>query len=224
MTFSIVARDREGRAFGVASCTGVVGVGALVPFVSQARGAIATQAWVNVNLGAVGIELLRTGLGIRSALTSLLTEDRGRDFRQVIGIDATSTFAWTGQKCDAWAGHRERSECVVAGNILVGPKVLDVMVERFEHAAGPLEHRLLGALEAGYAAGGDKRGHMSACLLVGAPQTKTAHNLRVDHHPEPVRELQRVFTEAEAADRADAEATPVPGGFDVYRLVERLSQ
>lgn len=224
MTFSIVARDREARAFGVASCTGVLGVGALVPFVSASRGAIATQAWVNVNLGAVGIELLRTGLGVRTALTSLLTEDKGRDYRQLLGIDETSTFAWTGPKCDPWAGHRERAECVVAGNILVGPTVVDAMVKSFEETKGALEERLHAALEAGFQAGGDRRGHRSACLLVGSLEPKSAHNLRVDDHPEPVKELRRIFEVAQAADRAEAEAAPPPGGFEIFRLTERLSQ
>jgi uncharacterized Ntn-hydrolase superfamily protein len=196
-TFSVVGRSLREPAFGVAVTTARPNVGSLVPFVSL-RGAIATQARVNTDLGRQGIALLQVagGLSIELALRALLEADPDRALRQVHGLDATRTFTFTGEKCVPWAGHRAGPDYTVAGNMLTGPEVLDAMVSALESPENtPLElsQRLLRALEAGQAAGGDKRGRQSAALLVASAEPRLYHNLRVDDHPDPVSEPRRIY-------------------------------
>lgn len=194
-TFSIVARDRRTGDLGVAVATARPAVGSLVPWVS-AHGAIATQARTSTDHGRHGLALLAAGLAIEAALPALLAHDPDRDIRQVHGVDAERAFAHTGARCVAWCGHRTGAGFSVAGNMLVGPEVLDAMVEAFTAAAaGSLElsERLLCSLEAGQAAGGDRRGKQSAALLVASATPEGYHNLRVDDHVEPVAELRRIY-------------------------------
>ena len=202
-TFSIVARSGDGREFGVAVSTAVPGVGALVPHVC-ATGAIATQASVNIQLGLQGIQLLACGLSVDVALDELLRQDARADLRQVHGIDTRGAqFAHTGAECVPWAGHLKGRDHSVAGNMLVGEETIRAMSRGFAAAAGvELAERLLLALEAAQAAGGDKRGKQSAALLVASPEPRFYHNLRVDDHPEPVAELRRIF---ELTRKGDAE-------------------
>lgn len=204
-TFSIVARDPAAGEFGVAVATAVPAVGALVPHVCLA-GAIATQARVNVELGVEGVARLARGVPVDTALADLLRADPAPDHRQVHGIDAAGRqFAHTGAACVPWAGHRLGRDYSVAGNMLVGEATLLAMARVFEAAAGggqELAERLLDALQAGQAAGGDRRGKQSAALLVAAPEGRFYHNLRVDDHPAPVAELRRLFA---VAQRDDAE-------------------
>lgn len=197
-TFSIAARCPEGRSFGVAVATARPNVGSLVPFVSL-RGAIATQARVNTDLGRRGLALLTAEVPIEIALRALLEADSDREIRQLHGVDAQGVFAFTGGECVEWAGHRtgeggEGEGYTVAGNMLTGPEVLEAMAAAFEGSAElELSERLLRALEAGQAAGGDKRGKQSAALLVAAPESRYYHNLRVDEHADPVPELRRIY-------------------------------
>lgn len=192
-TFSIVAHDPRTGDLGVAVATARPAVGSLVPWVSP-HGAIATQARVNSDLGRRGLALLEAGVAVDVALSSLLAHDPDRDIRQVHGVDAGRAFAHTGDRCVAWCGHRTGAGFSVAGNMLVGPHVLDAMAEAFGSAAGgELSERLLRALEAGQAAGGDKRGKQSAALLVASPAPEGYHNLRVDDHVDPVAELRRIY-------------------------------
>jgi uncharacterized Ntn-hydrolase superfamily protein len=194
-TFSVVARCEEQRSFGVAVATARPNVGSLVPFVSL-KGAIATQARVNTGLGRKGVALLESGIEIEIALGALVEADSDRDLRQVHGLDARNAFAFTGEKCVEWAGHHIGKAYTVAGNMLVGPEVLEAMAASFEAQAKEdleLSERLLVALEAGQQAGGDKRGKQSAALLVASPDPRFYHNLRVDDHPDPVAELRRVY-------------------------------
>jgi len=201
-TFSIVARDGEG-AFGVAVSTARPAVGALVPHVCL-RGAIATQSFVNIELGLRGIEAVAAGVPVGRALADLLAADPRPDLRQVHGVDAAGgAFAHTGAGCVPWAGHRQGRDVSVAGNMLVGADTIAAMAAAFEASAGQaleLAERLLRALEAGQGAGGDKRGKQSAALLVASPEPRFYHNLRVDDHPDPVRELRRVFEVTRAGD------------------------
>jgi len=191
-TFSIVARDPGMRAFGVAVSTGRPNVGSLVPFVSR-RGAIATQGRVNTDLGRQGLHLMDQGVPIAVALRSLLETDPDREIRQVHGLDAERTFCHTGAKCLSWCGHQEGAGFTVAGNMLTGPEVLQAMADAFGEAAQrEFSDRLLVALEAGQAAGGDKRGKQSAALLVASGEPRMYHNLRVDDHADPVAELRRI--------------------------------
>jgi uncharacterized Ntn-hydrolase superfamily protein len=210
-TFSIVA-GAEGE-FGVAVSTARPAVGALVPHVCLG-GAIATQAWVNIGLGLDGVARLAAGAAVDATLAALLAADPGAAHRQVHGIDAAGRqHAHTGAECVPWAGHRLGSGFSVAGNMLVGEGVLDAMARAFTGATTTdLAERLLLALEAGQAAGGDKRGKQSAALLVASPRPRVYHNLRVDDHAEPVAELRRIFTLARAGDperRARYEGTGV---------------
>jgi len=194
-TFSIVAHDAPVGGFGVAVATARPAVGALVPFVSLSGG-IATQARVNTEIGRRGIALLEQGVPIAAALRALLEDDADRDIRQVHGVDARASFCHTGANCIPWCGHREGDGFSVAGNMLTGPRVIEAMVEAYRRARAEtrdLSARLLTALEAGQAEGGDKRGKQSAALLVASREPRGFHNLRVDDHPDPVAELRRIY-------------------------------
>lgn len=193
-TFSIVARDPRAGEFGVAVSTARPNVGSLVPFVSR-RGAVATQARVNTDLGRQGLALLEQGLPIHVSLRSLLEIDGEREIRQVHGLDGEGEFCHTGKDCVPWCGHLSGTGFTVAGNMLTGPAVIRAMAAAFSASEGTreLSDRLVAALEAGQAAGGDKRGKQSAALLVWSPQPRMYHNLRVDDHADPVSELRRIY-------------------------------
>lgn len=199
-TFSIVARDPQTGALGVAVASRVLAVGAIVPWAACDAGAIATQAWANTTYGPRGLEMLRGGLTARQTLEALLKEDERRDERQVGLVDARGGVAlWTGPKCQPWAGGVTGSGFTAQGNILAGPQVVDAMASAYRTAAGTLERRLMAALAAGEAAGGDTRGRQSAALLV----VRAGHgygglddryiDLRVDDAPDPIPELQRLL-------------------------------
>ena len=191
-TFSIVAREGETGAFGVAVATARPSVGSLVPWVSL-KGAVATQARVNTELGRQGLLLLAEGVSVDVALSSLLWKDRDREIRQVPGVDGERAFCHTGAECVPWCGHEEGPDFTVAGNMLAGPDVIAAMARTFSKSDGELASRLVLALEAGQAAGGDKRGKQSAALLVASPEPRMYHNLRVDDHGDPVGELRRIY-------------------------------
>jgi uncharacterized Ntn-hydrolase superfamily protein len=194
-TFSIVAHDPAVGAFGVAVATARPAVGALVPFVSPSGG-IATQARVNTEIGRRGLALLEQGVSIGAAIRALLDGDPDREIRQVHGVDAHGGFCHTGAKCVTWCGHHEGDGFTAAGNMLAGPQVIEAMVEAYRgarQAGKELSERLLLTIEAGQAAGGDKRGKQSAALLVASREPRGYHNLRVDDHADPVAELRRVY-------------------------------
>ena len=173
-------------------------VGALVPFVSL-QGAIATQARTNTDLGRHGLALIERGVPLRVALAGLLDTDPDRELRQLHGIDTQTTFAHTGARCVEWCGHATGDGFTVAGNMLVGERVIQAMSAAFAAAENAeLPERLLRALEAGQVAGGDKRGKQSAALLVASPTPRGYHHLRVDDHADPVAELRRVYEVAVA--------------------------
>ncbi len=194
-TFSIVARCQRTGDFGVASATAAPCVGAFLPFALEGVGAIATQAWVNVNLGYQGLELIRLGLPVRTALESLLSSDPGRARRQVIGVDSQSVHGYTGSGCTDAKGHLLGDDFAVAGNILTSTSVLEKMKEAFKKSRGELGHRLIAALEAGQGAGGDHRGKTSSVLLVASSRPKLCNNLRVDMSADPLPALRRLYEE-----------------------------
>lgn len=199
MTFSIVARCPKTLALGVSVSTAVPAVGSVVPHVEAGVGAVATQAQTNVLYGIEGLKLLKAGLSPQTALETMLQRDIDKEKRQVIIIDAQGrTAAFTGRENVEWKGHIVGKDCAVAGNMLVGSRVIKAMIETFEATEGKLAERLLKALEAGQEAGGDKRGRMSAALLVAGGQwiseTRPILNLRVDAHQDPVKELRRIYT------------------------------
>lgn len=218
-TFSIAARSEDGRSFGVAVATARPNVGSLVPFVSL-RGAVATQARVNTELGRQGLALLEAGVGIDTGLAALLQADAGRHLRQLHGVDARGSFAFTGEACVEWAGHQSGEGFTAAGNMLVGPQVLQAMAEAFAASEGvELSAGLLAALEAGQRAGGDKRGKQSAALLVASPRPRLYHNLRVDDHAAPVAELRRLHDLVVAHSR-EIEAQYGPVGLELFSRVK----
>ena len=191
-TFSIVARCPRTGSFGVAVATARPAVGAAVPWVS-ARGAVATQAKTNTEHGRRALALLDHGVSVRAALAGLLEGDAEAERRQVHGIDGAGRFAHTGPACEPWCGDRAVDDASVAGNMLAGPQVLDAMAAAFSASRSlELPERLVRALEAGQAVGGDKRGKQSAALLVWSPDPRPSHNLRVDDHVDPVAELRRL--------------------------------
>jgi len=198
LTFSIVARDTKTRTLGVSVSTSVPAVGSVVPHVEADIGAIATQAQTNIFYGIEGLRLLKAGLSPKTALDTLLSGDRDREKRQVIILDAQGrTAAFTGRETVEWKGHLIGKDHIVAGNMLAGSRVLEAMTQTFEAEKGNLAERLLKALEAGQEAGGDNRGRMSAALLVAdkrwKSETRPLLDLRVDAHPDPVKELLRVY-------------------------------
>ena len=199
-TFSIVARDPENGDLGIAVESKFFAVGAVVPWARAGVGAIATQAFANTMFGPRGLALLEQGLGAQAVLDSLLASDPGRDRRQVGIVDAEGqSVSHTGGECQPWAGHRNGPGYAVQGNILAGEAVTQAMERAFLDSRGPLAGRLLTALEAGQAAGGDSRGQQSAALVVvrtgggyGGMNDRYC-DLRVDDHPRPIEELRRLY-------------------------------
>ena len=194
MTWSIVARDDSG-AFGVAVASRFFAVGALCPYARSGVGALATQALVNPGFGPAGLDLLAQGRDAASVVERLVAGDNGRDVRQVHLIGASGLpAAYTGAQCVDWCGHVTDQRFSVAGNMLAGPRVVEDTADAFRrHAQLPLAERLLGAMDAGEAAGGDKRGKQAAALLIVTTESYPVLDLRVDDHAEPLAELRRLF-------------------------------
>lgn len=211
-TFSIAARavDAAGEvAFGVAVSTARPAVGAFVPWASP-HGAVVTQARTCVAHGERGVHLIDAGVPVAVALEGLLAADDGREERQLHGVDGAGGYAFTGAACVPWAGHRIGDGFTVAGNMLAGPDVVEAMAAASEEGPGEeLAARLVRALEAGQAAGGDKRGKISAALLVvSRGEPRPYHNQRVDEHAEPVAELRRLFDAVRSDHRAILKRQP----------------
>lgn len=198
-TFSITARCRRTGEVGVAVATKVPAVGMLCPFGRSNVGAIASQSFVNPYLGIWGLEHLAEGHTAEETLTFLKDRDQGIEYRQLGVVDSHGgSAAFTGSSCDTWRGHLTGPGYAIAGNMLTGGETLDAMRESFESSdAKPLVERLLAALAAGQAAGGDKRGRQSAAVKVYSTEEYPALDLRVDEHPDPVAELLRVYGVAE---------------------------
>jgi uncharacterized Ntn-hydrolase superfamily protein len=194
MTWSIVARDDTG-AFGIAIASRFFAVGALCPHARAGVGALCTQALVNPLYGMPGLEMLMRGSSAADVVANLTTADNGRDHRQVHVIDAQGrTAAHTGTACIGWCGHLAGEGYSIAGNMLAGARVLDDSAEAFERSVAlPFAERLLAALVAGDAAGGDKRGRQAAALLIVTTEDYPFLTLRVDDHPDPFVELRRLY-------------------------------
>jgi len=197
MTFSIVARCLTTRSLGVGVSTAAPAVGNRVSYVEANIGAIATQANTNINYGIKGLKLLKLGFSPQTCLEAMLKEDSERETRQVIIVDEEGrTAAFTGKENIPWKGHLKGRDFIVAGNMLVGKQVLEAMKKTFENSTGELAERILKALEAGDEAGGDKRGKLSAALVVAdnkQEKTQPLINLRVDISLNPVKELRKIF-------------------------------
>lgn len=200
MTFSIVGFDPGNGDLGVAVASKFLAVGAVVPWARAGVGAVATQSWANTDYGPDGLSLMGQSLSAAQALDAVVEGDEGRDDRQAGFVDARGGVAtFTGSKCSDWAGGITGEGFAVQGNILTGEQVVSEMARAFAVTDGDLCDRLLAALLAGDAAGGDRRGKQSAALLVvregGGYEGRNDRyiDIRVDDHPEAATELARVF-------------------------------
>ncbi|MCU0225087.1 MAG: DUF1028 domain-containing protein [Acidobacteria bacterium] len=199
-TFSIAAADPATGEVGVAVASRFFAVGSVVPWARAGAGAVATQAYANTDFGPRGLDLLGLGVAPKEALEVLLRGDDGRDRRQVGIVSPSGASAtWTGPGCNAWAGGRSGPGYAVQGNIRAGEAVVTAMEKAFLESAGrPLAERMLAALRAGDAAGGDARGRQSAALMVSRARggyggfTDRAIDVRVDDSKDPFGELARL--------------------------------
>jgi uncharacterized Ntn-hydrolase superfamily protein len=199
-TFSIVARDPVTEELGVAVQSRAFRAAAIVSYAKSGVGAIATQASANQSYGPRGLELLEQGLSPDEVVTRLTIADEGRDRRQLAVIDAQGRVsAYTGSRTSDWAGHIEGNNYSVQGNILVSEQVVQAMAQAFETTEGELAERLMAALDAGQAAGGDARGKQSGGILVVKPIGNSGRttdrwiDVRVDDHPTPFLEIRRLM-------------------------------
>jgi uncharacterized Ntn-hydrolase superfamily protein len=211
MTYSIVARDPASGELGVAVQSHFFGVGPVVAFAEAGVGAVATQAIVDSAYGPRGLELMRAGSSAPEALHRLLSEDQQEPHRQVAMLDRWGRVAvHTGGKCIRFAGHAVGEQASAQANIMRERGVPEAMIAAFRGEQGDLAARLLAALDGAQAAGGDLRGRQSAALLVvaakpgGGPSRERPFDLRVEDHPEPLRELRRLVGLKRAYDRAEA--------------------
>jgi uncharacterized Ntn-hydrolase superfamily protein len=197
MTWSIVARDPSG-ALGVIVASRFFAVGALCPYAHSGVGALSTQALVNPLYGARGLALLSQGVGPAEVLKSLLADDAGREHRQFHLIDAEGIVAaHTGSQCLEWSGQIAGAGFSVAGNMLAGPQVIEDTAQAYDAGCDlPFAERLIAAMIAGEAAGGDKRGKQAIALLICTTEAYPFLDLRVDDHPEPIEELQRLYVKS----------------------------
>ena len=193
MTWSILARDADG-SFGVAIASRFFAVGALCVHTRAGVGALATQALMNPLYGTAGLALLQQGLAAADVVAQLTGADAGQAQRQLHVLPAHGpAAAHTGAACVDWCGHQVHGDFSVAGNMLAGPQVLQATADAFIASADqPLAERLIAAMQAGEAAGGDKRGKQSAALVIQGAEDYRTLDLRVDDHPDPLAELQRL--------------------------------
>ena len=199
-TFSIIARDSETNELGVAVQSKFIAVGSVVPYAKAGIGAVASQAWGNVQYGPVGLKLLSQGIRTEQIIALMIKTDPLQKHRQVAIINQDgNTSNHTGTECLNWAGTRSGKNFSVQGNLLTGPQVVEAMANSFKKSSGFLAERLIMALQAGQDAGGDKRGMQSAALLVVKENwgygglNDRFRDLRVDDHRNPIQELNRIY-------------------------------
>jgi uncharacterized Ntn-hydrolase superfamily protein len=233
-TFSIVARDPNTGEIGVAVQSHWFSVGPIVPWAEAGVGAVATQSFVDPSYGKLGLEMMRTGKSAPDALKSLLAGDEGREVRQVAMIDTHGRVdAWTGKNDIQAAGHIVGKNFSVQANLMLNDKVWPAMAQAFESAKGDLADRMLAALDAAQAMGGDIRGRQSAALIVvtGKPTGQAwkdrTFDLRIDDSPEPLKELRRLVTLQRAYNHMNAgdlavEKKDNEGALREYAAAEKL--
>lgn len=220
MTWAILARDDAGR-FGAAIASRFFAVGALTVHARRGVGILSTQALMNPLYGPQGLDLLAAGRSPEDVIAMLTGPDAGRDQRQLHVLPAHGRPAvWTGAACIDWCGQRIEPDFCVAGNMLAGPRVVEATAEAFLASGGkPLAERLLAALAAGEAAGGDKRGKQAAALRIQADEDYPQLDLRVDDHEEPVLELQRLYRKS--LERAQPFVACLAGRRDPVGVIDR---
>jgi uncharacterized Ntn-hydrolase superfamily protein len=216
-TFSIVARDPETGDLGVAVQSHYFSVGPIVPWAEPGVGAVATQSLVEVSYGPRGLQMMSSGRGAKQTLEELLSQDPNKDVRQVAMIDSRGEVAaWTGKKCIPAAGDHAGAQYSVQANLMSNENVWPAMALAYENTEGDLADRLLAALEAAQAAGGDIRGQQSAAILIvkgkrsNKPWQDRIMDLRVEDNPHPIAELKRLVKTWRAyrnVDQGDAYAT-----------------
>jgi uncharacterized Ntn-hydrolase superfamily protein len=233
-TFSIVARDPGTGELGVAVQSHWFSVGSTVPWAEAGVGAVATQSFVDPSYGKLGLELMRSGKSAPDALKALLAGDDGREVRQVGMIDAQGRVdAWTGKSDIQAAGHIVGKNFSVQANLMLNDKVWPAMAEAFRSTKGNLAERMLAALDAAQAVGGDIRGRQSAALLVvtgkptGQPWKDRIFDLRVEDSAEPLKELRRLVTLQRAYNHMNAgdlavEKKENEGALREYSAAENL--
>jgi len=209
-TYSIVAYDPETGECGVAVQSHWFSVGSIVSWAEAGIGAVATQSFVEPSYGSLGLALMRAGKSAPEALKALLVADSNRETRQVAILDTQGNVAvHTGSRCVASAGHIVGKNFSVQANMMANDHVWPAMKETFETVEGDLADRLLTALEAAEAAGGDARGKQSAALLVvhgtstGKAWVDRRFDLRIEDHPDPLVELRRLLRIARAYEHAE---------------------
>lgn len=213
MTWSIVARDERTGEIGIAVASRFFACGAAVPYVG-ANAAVATQAFVNPLWGVEGLARLKAGEAAQAVLEDFRARDGGQALRQSHMADSHGAFAaHTGDDCTPWCGHLIRSDHSVAGNMLAGPEVIEETSRTFAETQGPLANRLLAAMQAGEAAGGDKRGRQAAGLTIHRGQDYAHLSLRVDDHDDPLTELARLLEVAGERYLMVAETFPTADNF-----------
>ena len=206
-TYSIVARDTETGEMGVAVQSHWFSVGSLVTWAEAGVGAVATQSFVDPAYGPLGLKLMGAGKTANQALDALIASDPGKDVRQVAMIDANGNVAaHTGRKCIQEAGHIVGDNYSVQANLMLNDKIWGAMSEAYERSTGDLADRMMAALDAAEAAGGDIRGKQSAAILIvkgtstGQPWADRIMELRVEDHPDPLNELRRLMQVHRAYD------------------------
>ncbi|KGD94341.1 DUF1028 domain-containing protein [Rhizobium sp. YS-1r] len=227
MTWSIVARDPQTGHLGIAVASRFFAVGAAVPHIRGRVGAVATQAFVSPLYGTDGLKLLEEGKLPEEIIGTLTARDDGRRQRQFHLIDASGrNAAYTGENCVDWAGHLVDDNVSVAGNMLAGPEVIAETLRVYKERAAadaPLAERLLDAMDAGEAAGGDKRGKQSAAMVIYRDQDYPWLRIHADDHTDPLRELRRLYAVAQERYLHVAETMPTrenPHGMIDRRVID----
>jgi uncharacterized Ntn-hydrolase superfamily protein len=217
VTFSLVACDREAGQWGVVVASKFLAVGAVVPWAKADVGAVATQAFANLTYGPGGLDLLAAGATAQQTIDRLTAADADFEQRQIGVVDAQGASAsFSGSGCFTWAGGRTGDGYAAQGNLLAGPQVVAALADVFEATEGPLVERMLAALQAGDEAGGDRRGRQSAAVIVRQTGGGYGGNndilidLRVDDHPDPVIELQRLYAIQDLLFGHTPEASLIP--------------
>jgi uncharacterized Ntn-hydrolase superfamily protein len=222
-TYSIVALDEKTGQLGVAVQSHWFSVGSIVSWVRAGVGAVATQSFVKVDYGPEGLKLMADGLSAEEALNQLLAEDEGEAVRQVGMVDAHGNVSvHTGSKCIQQAGHRTGKGYTVQANLMANSTVPDAMAVAYENAEGDLAERLMAALEAAENEGGDIRGRQSAAMIIATGEPTGIHwkdvllDLRVEDHPEPLKELKRLIRIHRAYEHANR--------GDLYVELDRIDE
>ena len=233
-TYSIVARDAASGEMGVAVQSHWFSVGSIVSWAEAGVGAVATQSFVDPAYGPLGLEMMRNGKGAQQALEGLLASDPGEAVRQVAMVDGKGNVAaHTGKKCIPAAGHIAGEQFSVQANLMANDAVWPAMAKAYREAKGELADRMLAALDAAQTAGGDIRGKQSAAILIvrgtctGKSWVDRKIDLRVEDHPEPLKELRRLVSVHRAYERMNkgdlaVEKGDIEGALREYRAAERL--